>query len=156
MSRRETFATRFGAVASMIGVAVGLGNLWRFPYMTGEFGGAAFVLFYLLAVAGVGVPGLMAEWALGRHTRRGPVGAIRRAGLPAGRAAGWLFFLGVTAATGYYTGVIGWTVWHAAAELSRMMGGELDASLILPPESGFRPRSYALAAAATLAVAGMG
>ena len=44
---RETFATRFGTVMTMIGVAVGLGNVWRFPYMVGKFGGAAFVLFYV-------------------------------------------------------------------------------------------------------------
>lgn len=152
MSGRETFATRFGTVASMIGVAVGLGNLWRFPYMAGEFGGTAFVAFYLVVVAAIGVPGLMAEWTLGRHTRRGPVGAFERAGLPGGRALGWLFFLGVAGATGYYTGVIGWTAYHAVAELSRLAGATLDPSLVLPPESGFRPEAYALAAGLTLAV----
>ena len=152
MSDRETFATRFGTVASMIGVAVGLGNLWRFPYMTGEFGGTAFVLFYVVVVAAIGVPGLMAEWTLGRHTSRGPVGAFERGGLPGGRALGWLFFLGVTGATGYYTGVIGWTAYHAVAELSRLVGPGLDGAAALPPESGFRPASYALAAGLTLAV----
>ncbi len=152
MSGRETFATRFGTVASMIGVAIGLGNLWRFPYMTGEFGGAAFVAFYLVVVAAIGVPGLMAEWTLGRHTRRGPVGAFERADLPGGRALGWLFFLGVAGATGYYTGVIGWTAYHALSELLRLAGTGADASLVLPPESGFRPASYALAGGLTLAV----
>ena len=67
---------------TMIGVAVGLGNVWRFPYMVGEFGGAPFVLFYVLMVGVVGIPALMAEWSLGRMTRRGPVGAFARAGLP--------------------------------------------------------------------------
>lgn len=152
MSRRETFATPFGTVASMIGVAVGLGNLWRFPYMTGEFGGAAFVAFYLLVVAAIGVPGLMAEWTLGRHTSRGPVGAFGRAGLPGGRLLGWLFFLGVAGATGYYTGVIGWTAYHAVGELARLAGVSIDASQVLPPESGFRAGSYALSAGLTLAV----
>ena len=79
---RETFASRFGAIMTIIGVAIGLGNVWRFPYMVGRFGGAAFVLFYVLIVLVIGVPGLMAELALGRHTRRGPVGAFARAGLP--------------------------------------------------------------------------
>ena len=73
---RETFASRFGAIITMIGVALGLGNVWRFPYMVGRYGGAAFVLFYVLVVLVIGVPGLMAEWALGRHTRRGTVGAF--------------------------------------------------------------------------------
>lgn len=156
MSTRETFATRFGTIMAMIGVAVGLGNLWRFPYMVGEFGGAAFVGYYLLAVVGVGVPALMTEWTLGRRTRRGPVGAFERAGLPGGRAVGWLFFLGVTAATGYYTGVIGWTLYYAVGELGGLVGLGLDPTAVLPPEAGFEPRSYVLAAACTAAVVGAG
>lgn len=152
MSSRETFATRFGTVMSMIGVAVGLGNLWRFPYMVGEFGGTAFVAYYLLAVIGIGVPALMAEWSLGRYTRRGPVGAFERAGVPGGRVLGWVFFLGVTAATGYYAGVVGWTLYHAGGELAGLLGLGVDSSLVLPPESGFRPDSYLLAAGCTLLV----
>ena len=96
---RETFASRFGAIITMVGVALGLGNVWRFPYMVGRYGGAAFVLFYVLVVLVIGVPGLMAEWALGRHTRRGTVGAFARAGLPGGKAVGWFFFVIVIAAT---------------------------------------------------------
>jgi NSS family neurotransmitter:Na+ symporter len=82
---RETFTSRFGTLMTMIGVAVGLGNVWRFPYMVGKFGGAAFVLLYVLVALVIGVPALMAEWALGRHTRRGPVGAFSAGGLPLGR-----------------------------------------------------------------------
>src|SRR5262245_31117822 len=98
--RRETFASRFGAIITMVGFALGLGNVWRFPYMVGRFGGAAFVLFYVLVVLVVGVPGLMAETALGRYTRRGTVGAFERAGLAAGKAGGWFFFAIVVAANG--------------------------------------------------------
>ena len=76
MSReRETFTSNFGLLMTMIGVAVGLGNVWRFPYMVGKFGGASFVAAYVAAMVLLGLPVLMAEWALGRHTRRGPVGA---------------------------------------------------------------------------------
>ena len=60
--KRETFTSNFGLLMTMIGVAVGLGNVWRFPYMVGKFGGASFVLFYLLAVFFIGIPALMAEW----------------------------------------------------------------------------------------------
>ena len=98
--RRETFGSRLGLLASMIGVAVGLGNVWRFPYMVGRFGGAAFVLLYLTFALLIGVPALMAEWTLGRETKRGSVGAFQRAGLPQGRCIGWILFGGVTAATG--------------------------------------------------------
>lgn len=153
---RPTFASRLGLLATMIGVAVGLGNVWRFPYMVGMFGGAPFVLVYVLAVALVGVPCLMAEWALGRHTRRGPVGAFERAGLPFGRPLGWLFFAGVTAATAYYTVALGWVLYHGLGELARgaLPGRALrwTAGAILPPESGFDPRSFGLQAATTALV----
>ena len=62
---RETFASRFGTLMTVVGVAIGLGNVWRFPYMVGKFGGAAFVLFYVLVSVVIGVPALMAEFALG-------------------------------------------------------------------------------------------
>jgi neurotransmitter:Na+ symporter, NSS family len=149
---RETFASRFGAIITMVGVALGLGNVWRFPYMVGRYGGAAFVLFYVLVVLVIGVPGLMAEWALGRHTRRGTVGAFARAGLPAGKAVGWFFFVIVIAATAYYTNVIGWVVYYAVGEIARALQVGLDASAVLPPETGFSPRSLALQMACTAAV----
>src|SRR4029078_5914724 len=104
-SARETFASRFGTLMTIIGVAIGLGNVWRFPYMVGKFGGAAFVPFYILVWVVSCVPALMAEFALGRATRRGPVGACATAGLPFGTQVGWFFFVVVTAATGYYTAV---------------------------------------------------
>lgn len=149
---RETFASRFGAIITMIGVALGLGNVWRFPYMVGRYGGAAFVLFYVLVVLVIGVPGLMAEWALGRHTRRGTVGAFARAGLPGGRAVGWFFFVIVIAATAYYTNVIGWVLYYAIGEMARAGGATLDVSAVLPPDTGFSARSLTLQMACTAAV----
>jgi NSS family neurotransmitter:Na+ symporter len=149
---RETFASRAGAIITLIGVALGLGNVWRFPYMVGRYGGAAFVLFYLLVVLVIGIPGLMAEWALGRHTRRGTVGAFARAGLPGGRFAGWFFFVIVIAATAYYTNVIGWVLYYAIAELVRAAGGVIDASRVLPPDTGIALQSLGLQLVCTAAV----
>jgi NSS family neurotransmitter:Na+ symporter len=134
---RETFATRFGSAMTMIGVAVGLGNVWRFPYMVGKFGGAAFVLLYVLIVIAIGVPALMAEFALGRHTRRGPVGAFAIGGLPYGRQIGWFFFAVMAAAMAYYTAVVGWVVFHAAGEILRLAGISMNSAAVLPPETGF-------------------
>jgi NSS family neurotransmitter:Na+ symporter len=128
----------------MIGVAVGLGSFWRFPYLVGRFGGTAFVLFYLLIVAVVGIPGLMAEWALGRHTRRGTVGAYQRAGIPFGMGIGWFFFAIVLAATAYYSAAVGWVLFHGMAELSALLGLSVNASAILPPQDGFDARSFGL------------
>lgn len=150
--QRETFATRFGLIATMIGVAVGLGNVWRFPYMVGEFGGGPFVFFYVLAVVAIGIPALMAEWMLGRHTRRGPVGAFESVGLPFGRVVGWIFFLGVTAATGYYSNALGWVLYHALVGLLGGVGIEIDAASILPPETGFDARSFLLQCVCTATV----
>ena len=149
---RETFATRFGVVMTMMGVAVGLGDVWRFPYMVGRFGGTAFVLFYVLIVAVVGVPALMAEWVLGRHTRRGSVGAFARAGLPGGRVVGWFLFVVVTAATAYYTNVIGWVLYHAVSGAAGVLGAGWRSAAILPPDSGFSATSLALQLACTSVV----
>jgi len=141
---RETFGSRLGLLATMIGLAVGLGNVWRFPYMVGAFGGAAFILLYLLIAALVAVPALMGEWALGRHTRHGTLGAFERVGLPGGRQLSWLLAMIVWAAVAYYTNAIGWVVWHAVAEASTPFGRPIDGAVILPPESGFSPRSMGL------------
>jgi NSS family neurotransmitter:Na+ symporter len=146
---RETFTSRLGLVATMIGVAVGLGNVWRFPYMVGKFGGSAFVLVYVLAVLLLGVPGLAAEWALGRHTRRGPVGAFSRAGFPLGRAVGWFFFCVMLAATGYYLNALGWVLYYAAGEAARIVAAPWAEGAILPPETGFAARPFLLQLGAT-------
>jgi len=134
---------------TVVGVAIGLGNVWRFPYMVGKFGGAAFVLFYVLVAAAIGVPGLMAEFALGRSTRRGPVGAFAAAGLPLGKYIGWFFFAVVTAATGYYTAVVGWVLYHAIGQVASGFNIPLMAAAILPPDSGFQARSFLLQLACT-------
>src|SRR3982751_1247841 len=134
---RETFASRLGGLLTIVGVSVGLGNVWRFPYMVGKFGDAAFVLFYIVVSVVIGVPALMAEFALGRSTRRGPVGAFAAAGLPFGTFVGWFFFVVVTGATGYYTAVIGWVLYYAVAQLATGLHIPLDASAVLPPDTGF-------------------
>ena len=137
---------------TMIGVAVGLGNIWRFPYMAGTFGGAAFVLFYVLVSVVIGVPALMAEYALGRHTRRGTVGAFAAGGFPFGRQVGWFFFCIVVAATGYYSAVIGWVLYYFLAQGALALGIVVDAAAILPPDRGFAAKSFGLQLACTAAV----
>jgi NSS family neurotransmitter:Na+ symporter len=72
---RETWATRSGVILAAAGSAVGLGNIWRFPWMTAENGGSAFLVVHLLIVLAVGVPGLLGEFVIGRRARRNPVGA---------------------------------------------------------------------------------
>ena len=144
MSQRETFGTRLGLLATMVGLAVGLGNVWRFPYMVGQFGGAAFILLYLAIAGLIGVPALMGEWSLGRHTQRGTLGAYERVGMPGGRAMGWLLTGIVWFAVAYYTNAIGWVVYHTLAEALAPFGRPIDASRILPPETGFSGVAFGL------------
>jgi NSS family neurotransmitter:Na+ symporter len=146
---RETFASRFGGLMTIVGVSVGLGHVWRFPYMVGKFGGAAFVLFYTVVSVVIGVPALMAEFALGRHTRRGPVGAFQLGGLPLGRYVGWFFFFVVTAATGYYSAVIGWVLYYTVGQVAIVAHIPFDAAAILPPDHGFALKSFLLQLACT-------
>jgi len=143
-TKRETFTTHFGLLMSMIGVAVGLGAVWRFPYMVGMFGGSAFVLFYLAVILLIGIPALAAEWVLGQHTQRGTLGAYQRGGLPGGRFVGMFFFGIVFIACGYYTNAVGWVGFHGVCELLRGVGVSLSASAILPPEQGWDGTSLLL------------
>jgi NSS family neurotransmitter:Na+ symporter len=129
---------------TIVGVSIGLGHVWRFPYMVGKFGGAAFVLFYTVVSIVIGVPALMTEFALGRHTRRGPVGAFALGGFPFGRQVGWFFFFVVTAATGYYSAVIGWVLYYTIGQLAQAGHIAFDPAAILPPDHGFVLRSFVL------------
>jgi len=71
MANRPIFSSRLATVLTMIGVAVGLGNVWRFPYMMGKYGGSAFLFIYLLFSVLFAVPALMAEMSLGRQLLAG-------------------------------------------------------------------------------------
>ncbi len=70
MAERDQFSTRLGFLLIAAGCAIGLGNVWRFPYITGQYGGAIFVIIYLVFLLGVGVPLLTVELAIGRASRR--------------------------------------------------------------------------------------
>jgi NSS family neurotransmitter:Na+ symporter len=143
-SGRETFTSRFGLLMTMVGAAVGLGAVWRFPYMAGRFGGAAFVLFYLAVMLLIGIPALMAEWSLGRSTGRGTLGAFERGGFPGGRYVGGFLFGIVFFATGYYSNAVGWVAFHALGEAAKPLGLNFQPGAILPPESGFNHVSLVL------------
>ncbi len=120
---RETFSGRWGMVLALLGVAIGLGNFWRFPYMMGIFGGGAFLAIYLVVVVAFGVPAMLAELALGRATRQGPVQALEQSGLPGGKAIGLLLFVGVGMAMTYYLVVLGWLLAFFFVSLGAVTGG---------------------------------
>ena len=106
---RGQWQSTFGFVLAAAGSAIGLGNIWRFPYVTGTNGGAAFVIIYLACVLLICLPYMFAELALGRHTQKNPVGAIRalRQRTP------WTLVGGLGVLTGvfilsYYAVIAGW------------------------------------------------
>jgi len=129
---------------TMIGVAVGLGNIWRFPYMVGLYGGASFVLFYLVMVFTIGIPALMTEWTLGRYSQRGTLGAFEIAGFPGGKYIGWFLFFVLLCATGYYTNTLGWVGYYAIGNIAQIFDVDMNVSAILPPDSGFDSTSFLL------------
>jgi NSS family neurotransmitter:Na+ symporter len=107
MKARELFSTRIATTLTMIGVAVGLGNVWRFPYMMGQYGGSAFLVVYIVFVLIFAIPAVTAEWSLGRYARHGPIGAMQRAFGPFGRWIGYLLVLTVFIANSYYVVIVG-------------------------------------------------
>ena len=112
----EHWRSRWGFVLAAAGSAIGLGNIWRFPYLTGENGGAAFVLVYLAAVVLVGLPLMLNELVLGRRGGRDVVGSLRV--LAPGTAWPWVGFLCITCCfvvLSYYSVVAGWALAYAVA-----------------------------------------
>ncbi|MCH8250488.1 MAG: sodium-dependent transporter [Proteobacteria bacterium] len=107
ISARELFSSRIATTLTMIGVAVGLGNVWRFPYMMGQYGGSAFLVVYIVFVLIFAIPAVTAEWSLGRHARHGPIGAMQHAFGPFGRWIGYLLVLTVFIANSYYVVIVG-------------------------------------------------
>jgi len=105
---RETWATRAGFILAAVGSAVGLGNVWRFPFITGQEGGGAFLLVYLLFVVLIGFPAILVEFVIGRYTNLNPVGAMRRVGGGAWNYLGWLFVVIGFVILSYYSVVAGW------------------------------------------------
>ncbi|MDE6691757.1 MAG: sodium-dependent transporter, partial [Muribaculaceae bacterium] len=75
---RSQFVTKTGVIAATVGSAVGLGNIWRFPYEAGVHGGGAFLLLYILCVLVIGVPVMVAEFSIGRGTHKNALGAFRQ------------------------------------------------------------------------------
>ncbi len=107
---REQWATRIGFIFAAVGSAVGLGNIWRFPFQVGQEGGAAFLFIYLLFIVLIGFPAMLVEFVVGRHTKRNPVGALKQVGSGAWQYLGWIFIATGFVILSYYSVVAGWTI----------------------------------------------
>ncbi len=125
---REKWATRVGFILAAVGSAVGLGNIWRFPFQVGQEGGGAFVVIYLLFVLGIGFPAILVEFVIGRHTERNPVGALKRLGSGVWTYVGWLFVFTGFVILSYYSVVGGWTLRYFALGLQNGYVAEVEAA----------------------------
>lgn len=123
---RAGFTSGFGVLAATLGSAVGLGNIWKFPSLTGANGGAGFLLVYLLATLLIGLPLMMAEISIGRQAKANPISALRQ--LSGGRTPWWLIgAAGMVAAfliLSFYSEVVAWVF----AYVAKALGGHLLSS----------------------------
>ncbi len=106
---RDHWATKLGFVLAASGSAIGLGNIWRFPYKAGQYGGGAFVIAYVVSVLIIGIPIMIAEFIIGRSAQKSPVGAFKQLSFnPAWPLVGWLGVLSGFIILSYYSVVGGW------------------------------------------------
>ena len=125
--KRSKFGSKLGMILATAGGAVGLGNVWRFPYMTGQNGGAAFILIYIGCILLLGLPCMISEFIIGRHAASNTARAYTK--LSNGTAWKWVGFLGVLTGfliTGYYAVVSGWCLQYGVASAMGHLHGTPD------------------------------
>ena len=119
--KRGGFGGKLAAILAAAGSAIGLGNIWRFPYITSENGGGAFILIYLGCILFLGLPLLIAEFAVGHNTKKNPIDAFNTIK----KGWGWLGAMGIISVTlimGYYFVIAGWTLNYTLASATDSIG----------------------------------
>lgn len=122
---RETWSTRIGFIFAAVGSAVGLGNIWSFPFQTASNGGAAFVLVYLATVVLIGFPTMLVEFVIGRGSNKNPIDAFGNIGFEKWSFIGILGVLGSLITLAFYSVVGGWVISYivgSGAELANTLG----------------------------------
>lgn len=142
--QRDSFTSKFGVIAAAAGSAIGLGNIWRFPYVVGENGGAAFLFIYLAFIFAIGIPVMLSEFTIGRGAQLNPYGAFKK--LAPGKPWYLVGLMGVGAAfmiLAFYTAVAGWTFEYIYQSIINGFEGknsnELGVMFDSFRESSFRP-----------------
>lgn len=125
---RDSWSSKLGFILAASGSAVGLGNVWRFPYVTYENGGAAFVLLYVFFVAMIGLPVMLLELSVGRLAQSNPIGAFHKLARGPWIWVGYMFVLTGVAILSYYGVIAGWTVGY----LVKALFGDMDPSAFKP------------------------
>lgn len=124
MSERGTFGSKLAIVLATAGSAVGLGNIWRFPFMTGQNGGAAFILVYFACVFLLGIPGMVSEFIVGRRAQSNAARAYGAIGGKAWRFIGYLGILTSMIILGFYAVVAGWCLQYLFASVAGQLDGD--------------------------------
>jgi len=124
-SRRGNWASHIGFILAATGSAIGLGNIWKFPYITGVYGGGAFVLVYLICVVIVGLPLMLAELIIGRRAQENPVGAFQKLHHKGSiwQGTGWLGVASGFLILSFYSVVAGWALAYVFKGLVGFHGG---------------------------------
>ncbi|HJX71592.1 MAG TPA: sodium-dependent transporter [Bacteroidales bacterium] len=139
---RASFSSKFGIIAAAAGSAIGLGNIWRFPYILGEGGGGAFLLVYLLFVIFIGIPVMLSEFIIGRSTQMNPFGAFKK--LAPKRPWFIIGIMGIIASfiiLAFYGVVGGWTLEYLYKSVLNQFSGK-SAEEVSQIFEGFRSNSY--------------
>ena len=121
---RGNFGSKIGLVLATAGSAVGLGNVWRFPFMTGQNGGAAFIILYFACILLLGIPGMVSEFIIGRRAQSNAYRAYGKIGGRAWRFVGILGILTSTIILGFYAVVAGWCLQYLFASIAGHLNGD--------------------------------
>ena len=119
ISVRDGFSSKFGIIAAAAGSAIGLGNIWKFPYITGQNGGAAFIIIYLICIALIGAPVMLSEFLIGRRAQKNAVGSFKK--LAPGTPwflTGWMGIAAAFMILSFYGVVAGWTIHYVVLSIN--------------------------------------
>lgn len=127
-NKTENWSGRFAFIMASVGAAVGLGNIWKFPYTLGNSGGSAFVLIYVFAILLVAMPIMLSEMIIGRHARQSAPTALRNVALENGASAywqivGWMGLLALLLVLSFYSVIAGWTIAYLVKSISGGLSG---------------------------------
>ena len=128
MTKSENWSGRFTFILASVGAAVGLGNIWKFPYTLGSSGGSAFVLVYILAILLVATPIMLSEMLIGRHARQSAPSAMRKIAVDLGGSSywqivGWMGLLALLFVLSFYSVIAGWTIAYLVKSISGGLSG---------------------------------
>jgi NSS family neurotransmitter:Na+ symporter len=124
LPERDGFASKFGIIAAAAGSAIGLGNIWKFPYITGIYGGAAFIIVYLICIAIIGTPVMLSEFTIGRRAQKNAIGSFKKlAPNTPWFITGWMGFLAAFSILSFYGVVAGWALDYIVKSVMNTFAG---------------------------------